>query len=442
MRAEIAPAGAGKWRGFAPWRGRRLIGTAMLVVASAALSPVTTRAQSAASPAASAASGPTLRAEIATPLQAAQNALRAGNHGEALARVAEAEKIAAPTPYERYVLLRLKAAALYGAGELERAAQAFDSALDLPDMPAADRLPVLEISAKLALQRKDYPRAVARLKVYFAAGGADAELRGLYPQVLALAGDSPGAAREAAALVAADEQAGRVPAEALLRLLASTSDSAGDPGGYLRALERLALTTGKAEYWSELIARTTRRDGFAAERLRLDVYRLRRAAGLPLQGREWVDMAQRAFQAGLPGEARAVLQEGAAQKMVGVGADAAADRKLVDLVGKAAAQDEASSNDSEAAARKAADGNALASLGMALSGAGKAERGAALIAAGEAKAGLRRPDDTALHLGIALWRAGQREAALQSWARVKGSDGNADLARLWSLLARRPAVAN
>jgi hypothetical protein len=44
-----------------------------------------------------------------------------------------------------------------------------------------------------------------------------------------------------------------------------------------------------------------------------------------------------------------------------------------------------------------------------------------------------------LHLGIAYLRAGQKERAVQAFKSVQGTDGTADLARLWTLYARRAA---
>jgi Tfp pilus assembly protein PilF len=50
---------------------------------------------------------------------------------------------------------------------------------------------------------------------------------------------------------------------------------------------------------------------------------------------------------------------------------------------------------------------------------------------GIAKGGFKRKDDANLHLGIAYLRAGQRAKATQAFKSVSGTDGAADLARLW-----------
>jgi hypothetical protein len=73
----------------------------------------------------------------------------------------------------------------------------------------------------------------------------------------------------------------------------------------------------------------------------------------------------------------------------------------------------------------------LVRIGLAYTGLGQFEKGVALIQQGISKRGLRQPNDAQLHLGIALMRAGQKGRAAQAFKSVTGTDGTADLARLW-----------
>ena len=392
----------------------------------------------AAQPASAAASGPTIRAEVGKPLQAAQEAIKAGNHKEALARLAEAEAMPGLTPYEVFITQRLKGPAAFGAGDLATATQVFEQVLASPLLGAADRAPITESTVKMLLQLKEYPRAAALMKRYLEAGGSNAEIRRLYPQVLSVVGDHAAVLRELAPQVAADEAAKRPTPEATLRMVAASQSTLKDMVAYIATLEKLAGSTGKAEYWSELTARTARREGFAEERLRLDIYRLRRAVGVVLDAGELGDMAYRAQQVGLPAEAQALLDEGFSAGLLGKDANAVADQKLREATTRAAAGDRAGLADSEAAALKAKDGNAAANLGLAVSGTGAHERGLALLLQGQAKGGLRRPDDALLLLGLVQWRAGKIDDAMRSFEAVKGSDGTADLARLWRVYLASP----
>ena len=56
---------------------------------------------------------------------------------------------------------------------------------------------------------------------------------------------------------------------------------------------------------------------------------------------------------------------------------------------------------------------------------------------GIAKGGLKRPEDAKLHLGIAQLLTGNTTQSQSTLRSVSGTDGTADLARLWSLYARR-----
>lgn len=410
-----------------------------LLLGAAAGTTLAQTAPAAAAPAASAASGPTLRAEVAKPLVAAQEAIKAGKYADALARIGEAEAIADQTPYERYIVLRLKAPAAFGSGDQAGALAAFEQAIASPLMPASEKPPIVETTVKLALQLKQYDKAAVLMKGYLAEGGTSAEIGRLYPQVLSVVGDHAGVIKVLLPVLAADDAAKRVTPEATLRLLAGSQSETKDMTGYLATLEKLAGTTGKPDYWGELINRTVRREGFAQERLMLDVYRLRQAVGIELLADEVGDMAFRANQAGLPAEAQKLLDAGYTSGLLGKGANAAADQKLRESATKAANQDRASAADSEAAAMKGKDGNAAYGLGLALSATGAHDRALALMNHGVTKGGLRRPDDAQLHLGMAQWRAGKIDEAKASFAAAKGSDGGADLARLWTLYLNSPA---
>ena len=71
---------------------------------------------------------------------------------------------------------------------------------------------------------------------------------------------------------------------------------------------------------------------------------------------------------------------------------------------------------------------------------GQAAKGVQLMQQGIAKGGLKRPEDAKLHLGIAQLVAGDKAKAQATFKTVQGTDGTADLARLWALHARRGAA--
>lgn len=377
----------------------------------------------------------TLRPEVGKPLQAAQAALQAKNYAEAKTDIAAAEAIDKLTPYERYIIERLKATAAIGSGDYKTALASYDKVIAAPELPAEEKLGVLESYVKLAYTAKDYPRTVSAIEQYKAAGGSNAQVLSLYSQSLYLAGRYKEASAALTNEIAAVEQAGQKPTDIQLQLLASSAIKQNDMTAYVAALEKVVMYEPKPQYWLDLTLRTIGKPGYA-NRFDLDTYRLRKATGTLDKGSDYADATQLALQAGFPNEAKAFLDEGYAKKLLGAGADVSRDQRLKMLVDKKIAEDKATLAVGEKAAQKQTSGDALVATGFNLVTYGQVEHGLKLMQDGIAKGGLKKPDDAQLHLAYAQVLAGQKAAALKTFAGVKGADGAKDLAHLWMLELR------
>jgi alkanesulfonate monooxygenase SsuD/methylene tetrahydromethanopterin reductase-like flavin-dependent oxidoreductase (luciferase family) len=107
-------------------------------------------------------------------------------------------------------------------------------------------------------------------------------------------------------------------------------------------------------------------------------------------------------------------------------------KRLLALATQRASDAPKALQEAEAAAAADKDGNALVRIGLGYSGLGQHDKAATLIQQGIAKGGLKRPEDAKLYLGIAQFRAGQKQRAAQTFRTVGGTDGTADLGRLWA----------
>ena len=116
--------------------------------------------------------------------------------------------------------------------------------------------------------------------------------------------------------------------------------------------------------------------------------------------------------------------------VLGKGAEAERQKRLLALASQKAT--EAPKDLATQEAEAAEDGNALVRIGMAYTGLGQYDKGIALMQKGLSKSNLKNADDARLHLGIAYLRAGNRAKAVETFRTVKGTDGAADLARLWT----------
>jgi tetratricopeptide (TPR) repeat protein len=142
-------------------------------------------------------------------------------------------------------------------------------------------------------------------------------------------------------------------------------------------------------------------------------------------------MTQLALQDGQAAEAKAIIDEGFARGLLGKGAEAERQKRLQALATQRATSAAADLAEAEKIAVDDKSGDALVRIGLAHSALGQHDRAASLIQQGIKKGQLRNPQQAQLHLGIALARAGQKDRAVQAWRQVGGTDGSADLARLW-----------
>lgn len=375
-----------------------------------------------------------LRPEVGKPLQAASDLLKAGKGREALAKVREAEAVGGKTAAEALMIDRMKAAAAQRAGDAGTAAQALESLYG--KVAGAEQGQVAEQLASTYATARDNAKAAQWVQKAQAAGNNSATLKQLQAYLQGSSGDYAAIAKEAAAAVAAAEQAGRRPDEADLLRLADAQARTNNAAGQAATLEKLLFSHPKKDYWAAYLGRLPRKAGFSG-RLNLDLMRLRLATGSLERTEDFMEMAQLALQAGLPAEGKAIVDKGFASGALGTGPEAERHKRLRDLANKQEAEAKASIDRRAAAAVAAKDGNDLVQIGHAYATMGLADKGIPLIEQGIAKGGLKRPDDAQLRLGLALLQGGAKNKAraVQVLRAVKGSDGTADIGRLWALYA-------
>jgi hypothetical protein len=371
-----------------------------------------------------------VRPEIGKPIQAALDLLKHKRGKEALARVQEADAVPNKTPYEAYLVERVRAQAEAAAGDAAAAARAFETTAASPAVSGAERLQFLAAAAGQYYLAKNYGKAVELGARYFKDGGTDKSIRTLYIQALYLGGDLAAAGKELQTQIQTEEQAGKTPAEDQLQLLANVYAKQRDNAAYAGALEKLAAYYPKKDYWLAVVDSVATRSGFS-ERLALDLARLKLATGTMRTAAEYVEAAQLSILAGLPAEAKKIVDQGYAAGLLGTGPESDRHRRLKDMAARNLAEDNKTlgQDDAEAAAAKA--GDALLNVGLNYVLHGSGDKGLAMMEQAVRKGGLKHPDDARLHLGYAYQVAGQNQKAIKVFKTVQGTDGTASLARLW-----------
>ncbi len=374
-----------------------------------------------------------LRPEVGRPLAQAAELIKAGKGREALAKVREADAVGGKTPQEQLTIERMRASAAQRAGDTATTTQALEAVFSRVGSDEQGR--IAEQLASVYASARDNARAQQWVQKAQALGNNGPGVRQLREYLQANSGDYAAIGKEAAAQVAAAEQAGRRPDEGDLLRLADAQHRTGNHSGQIATIEKLLLNYPKKEYWTIYLGRLQAKSGFSP-RFSLDVMRLKLATGNLGKTEEFMEMAQLALQAGLPAEGKAVVDKGFAGGQLGTGAEAERHKRLRELANKQEVEAKAGIDARASAAAAAKDGNDLVQIGYAYATMGQADKGVALIEQGIAKGGLKRPEDAKLRLGQALLMTGKHKArAVQVLRGVQGADGAAEVGRLSVLAA-------
>jgi hypothetical protein len=366
-----------------------------------------------------------LRPELAKPLNDAQTLYRAHKYKDALAKIAQAAAVPNKTPYETYMVEEMRGAAAVAAGESGTAVQAYEMLLNSGQLKGEEEQRTTAALAGIYFQEKNYPRAIAVAQRYLKAGGTDPDMRTLLVQAYYLSNDCGNVVSLLRTSVDAQVRGGRMPDESQLQLLGTCSQRVNDNVTYRSALEKLVAYHPKQSYWDDLLAAIRSKPGYSS-RLDIDTYRLRRATGALTSADDYMEMTQLAVVANSTAEAKQVIDQGFASGALGHDAGADREKRLQALAAKRA----------QAPADPANPVQPI-DAGLNLVYAGKAKDGLAMMQAAIETGGLGHPDEAQLHLGVAYYVAGEKAKALQVFRAVKGTDGSAELARLWILVASK-----
>ena len=365
-----------------------------------------------------------VRAEVGKPLQEAQKLMQAGKNKEALAKLKEADAVGGKSAFESYTIDRTRASAAMAAGDNDTAARAFEAVVNSGRLSASEAPKFTQALASIYYRAKDYPKAITWIQRSLKDNPNDSQMRELLTQTYYISGKYAEAAKEL--------QGNGKATEAQLQMLANIQLKQNDKAGYVQTLEKLAANYPKTSYWADLLNRVVGKPGFSST-LNLDVLRLKLANGLLAKPAEFMEMSQLSLQTVNPAEALKIIDQGYKKGALGTGADAPRHQRLKDLALKTEADFNKNAATSEAELIKNKDADGLANLGFALVSAGKGDQGLKLMEQAIKFGTAKRPEEMKLHYGIAQANAGKKAAAVTTLKSVKGTAGEAELARYWLL---------
>lgn len=377
--------------------------------------------------------------KVAKPMKAAQEAIQKKQWDAALAKIQEADAVAGKSAFDQYQINEFKGYVLLQQRKYGDVAKLYEANLNSGKLPADQVNDRLKALVQLNTAIKNYPKVIEFGDRLVKAGAADTDSRVLVAQAHYLTKDYKSAITLMQGAVKSAEQAGKPVDENWLQLIRSSQQNLGDIAGATETMEKLVRLYPKAEYWDFLLSSRMRQKN--SDRVQLNLYRLAGQVGVLNSPDEYVEMTEMLLEAGLPGEAKSVMEAGYSSKAFETADKTRADRyrKRLDDAKAAAAKDQQSLPTIEKDAQKSPTGQGDVALGLAYSSFGQYDKAAEALSRGLSKGGVRDPQQAQIMLGIANLKLGNKTEAVKAFEQVKDDAAMADVARLWTLVARSSA---
>jgi tetratricopeptide (TPR) repeat protein len=370
---------------------------------------------------------------VAEPLKKAQEAMKNKQWDTALAEIKKAQASEKKTPFEAYQIDEFLSYVLVQQKKFSEATPVFERMLNSGFMPPDQVDERTKTVAQLHFQNKDYKKAIEWGKKYLDKHPGDEAMSVLVGQSYYVVNDYKNAATTMMAVVNAAEKGGRTPTENWLQIVLSSQFKLDNKDGIADALKKLVRYYPKPEYWENLLDIYRRKD--TSDRVTLGFYRLMNDVGTLKQADDYMETAQLAIDAGVPGEAQNVMEKGVQNGTLKSDDKTAQGRydRLLASAKKSATADKAQLAQLAKEADKATQGQAYVALGQAYLSYGMFDEAIDALKKGIAKGGVTDVDEAQISLGIAYLRKGQKDAARQAFKTVKAESKWHNLAELWEI---------
>ena len=309
-------------------------------------------------------------------------------------------------------------------------ARALDGLIANPKTPDTDRPKYVARRGEIAYAARQYAPAIQYFTQARQLGFTDENLDLMIVKAKIEGGDVAGGTSELERIVAASQAKGTKAPIEYYRYAIGRANKAHLAAQTVAWMNRYAAAYSTGQTWYEVLATYGFQQDSTAKldnQQKIDLFRLMRASGGLADQYFYIEYAQKAQNAGLPLEARAVLQEGLANGKIPAG-NAEAKAMQVELTRAIAA--EGSLTSLEAKANAGANGSLAGQTGDAYLSTGNYAKAAALYRTALTKGGVDA-NTINTRLGIALARAGDKAGALEAFGKVQGSP-RGDIASFWS----------
>jgi len=376
---------------------------------------------------------PSISAEIAKPLKAAQEDLKAKKFDDAIAKLNEAKTSKGKkTDYDNYVINEMLAVSYYQSQppQLPNAAPLLrESALSQFSTPDQTKQ-FLMAAMGIYYQLKNYPECIATGEEIIKRGIAITDVY----TTIALSQQAQGKNKEAAQTIQSLIEKQPKPEEKLLQFQWNSYLKANDSADASRVIEELVKYYPKPDYWLNALSPLLKMQ-ISDAHLQLDVFRLMSEVGVLTRPGDYSEMAGLSLDQGYPGETVQVLKKAFANNVFTDPRDQGRYQHLLTGAQQRADTDQKSLPQQEQQAKNASTGDSLVTVGAAYMTYDQPDKAVELIQQGIQKGSLKFPDQANLLLGIAELHAKKNADARKAFSEVAKSsnEGYARLGKLWEL---------
>ncbi|WP_448582887.1 tetratricopeptide repeat protein [Thermaurantiacus sp.] len=407
------------------WMGRAAAALLLAASAGAALEPVAAQRQQKGS----AAQRFKFSKDVQPLLAQAQKAQQANDHAAAIGFLNQADATPNKNADDNYMIGMLRINSGLGTNDNALIEKGLEQALASGRVPAEDQGKFIRNLGSLALQRGDNAKAAQQFDRYLAMNPEDADVMAETAELHRRANDNVRAVATLQKAIATKERVSGAKAdESWYRRTLAIAYDANLGAQIVAASEALVKAYPNPTNWRDvlLIFRETQR---LDDQTNLDALRLARVAKALAGERDYFEFAETATMRGLPGEAKAVIDEGVAAGALQLSKPVI--RELNTAATSRVGADKAGLPVAEKESRTAKNGRPALGTGDAFLGYGQYDKAVEMYRLALQKGGVD-PDVVNTRIGIALARKGDKAGAEAAFSAVKGSPRN-QLARYWQI---------
>lgn len=370
---------------------------------------------------------------VGEPLKKAQEAMGKKQWDTALAEIKKAQASEKKTPFEAYQIDVFLGYVLLQQKKFGEALPVFERVVNSGFGTPEETDERTKLLAQLNFQTKEYRKAIEWARKWLAKHPNDEDMSVLLGQSYYLLNDYKNAASTMLAVANHAERVGKQPQENWLQIVLSSYYKLDDRTGLAEAFKKLVRYYPKPEYWENLV--DIYRQKSSSDRVALGFYRLMSDVGVLKDKGDYVEMAQLAIDAGVPGESQKIVEQGMAAGVLKSDDKTEQGRyeRLLATAKKQATADQSSLPQLARDAEASAKGQAQVALGQAYLSYGKYDEAIAALQAGIKKGGVIDADEAQISLGLAYMKKGQKDAARDAFKAVKADSKWGDLAQLWTI---------